>query len=58
MIHFGTGGWRAIIGEDFTKANVCRLTCALARKMKDEGTDRNGFVAVFYHGKPHSGRRR
>ena len=22
MIKFGTGGWRAIIGEDFTKANI------------------------------------
>ena len=23
MIKFGTGGWRAVIGEDFTKENVC-----------------------------------
>ena len=22
MIGFGTGGWRAVIGEEFTKANV------------------------------------
>lgn len=47
MIHFGTGGWRAIIGEDFTKANVQRLTCALARKMKEEGADQNGFVIGY-----------
>lgn len=47
MIHFGTGGWRAIIGEGFTKANVQRLTCALARKMKEEGADRNGFVIGY-----------
>ena len=24
-IEFGTGGWRAIIGDGFTKANVQRL---------------------------------
>ena len=22
MIHFGTGGWRAIIGDEFTKQNI------------------------------------
>ena len=22
MIHFGTGGWRAVIGDEFTRANV------------------------------------
>lgn len=36
-IHFGTGGWRAIIGDGFTKANVQLLTAALAQKLKDEG---------------------
>ncbi len=30
MIHFGTGGWRAVIGDGFTKANVQLLTLALA----------------------------
>ena len=45
MIGFGTGGWRAVIGEEFTKANVQLLTAALARKMKDEGTqDRKSHV--------------
>ena len=33
-IHFGTGGWRAIIGDDFTKANIRILAEAMARKMK------------------------
>lgn len=47
MIHFGTGGWRAIIGDDFTKANVQLLTAALARKMKDESADMNGFVIGY-----------
>ena len=27
-IEFGTGGWRAIIGDGFTKANVQRLAYA------------------------------
>lgn len=44
---FGTGGWRAIIGDEFTKANVQRLAAALARKMKDEGADLAGFVIGY-----------
>ena len=47
MIHFGTGGWRAIIGDDFTKANVQLLTHALARKMLDEGKGEAGFVIGY-----------
>ena len=35
MIKFGTGGWRAIIGDEFTKANVQLLTAGLARKMRE-----------------------
>ena len=30
MIRFGTGGWRAIIGEEFTKANIQILAKAMA----------------------------
>lgn len=44
-IEFGTGGWRAIIGDGLTKANVQRLAYALARKMKDEGVAQRGFLA-------------
>ncbi|MCI8554174.1 MAG: phosphoglucomutase/phosphomannomutase family protein [Clostridiales bacterium] len=47
MIKFGTGGWRAVIGDGFTKANVQRLTAALARKMKDEGVEDAGFVVGY-----------
>lgn len=36
MISFGTGGWRAIIGEDFTKENLQKLMLALARRMQAE----------------------
>jgi phosphomannomutase len=37
MIKFGTGGWRAIIADGFTKTNVRRLATALSLKMKNEG---------------------
>ncbi len=47
MIRFGTGGWRAIIGDDFTKANVQLLTYAVAKKMKDDGAGKNGFVIGY-----------
>ena len=29
MIRFGTGGWRAIIGDGFTRANIQRVAAAL-----------------------------
>lgn len=39
MISFGTGGWRAIIGDEFTKANIQLLAKAMCRKMKAEGVE-------------------
>ncbi|MEG0369304.1 MAG: phosphoglucomutase/phosphomannomutase family protein [Hungatella sp.] len=47
MIKFGTGGWRAIIGDEFTRANIQRLSKALADKMKDEGVEEQG-IAIGY----------
>ena len=35
-IHFGTDGWRAIIGESFTDDNVVRVVDAAARVFKEE----------------------
>ncbi len=35
-IHFGTDGWRAIIGEDFTPDNLIRAIDAAARIFKEE----------------------
>ena len=29
-IKFGTGGWRAVIGDDYTRANICRVANAIA----------------------------
>lgn len=41
MIHFGTGGWRAIIGDDFTRDNVNRVAQAISDILKADGkTDR------------------
>ena len=36
MIKFGTGGWRDIIADGFTRKNVQILAAALAHKMEDE----------------------
>ena len=35
-IHFGTDGWRAVIAEDFTFANVARVAQATADFWKSE----------------------
>jgi phosphomannomutase len=35
QIKFGTDGWRAIIAEDFTFANVERVSYAIGHYIKD-----------------------
>jgi phosphomannomutase len=47
MVRFGTGGWRAIIGDGFTKCNIRLLTAAVAQKMLDDDTAENGFVIGY-----------
>ena len=37
MIKFGTGGWRAIIADGFTKENIRLLTAGLCNLMLKEG---------------------
>ena len=37
MIKFGTGGWRAIIADEFTKENIRLVTAGLCRLMLLEG---------------------
>ena len=46
-ISFGTGGWRAIIGDEFIRANVRLLAAALAERMRDEGTAGEGIVIGY-----------
>jgi len=47
MIHFGTGGWRAVIGDEFTRANVRLLTQGLAHRILEEGTAEQGVVIGY-----------
>ena len=47
MIRFGTGGWRAIIGDEFTKENVQILAQAMADKMKREQVEAEGIVIGY-----------
>ncbi len=47
MIKFGTGGWRAVIGDEFTKENIQILARALADKMRVEGVTDKGIVLGY-----------
>ncbi|MDO4308401.1 MAG: phosphoglucomutase/phosphomannomutase family protein [Eubacteriales bacterium] len=47
MIRFGTGGWRAVIGDEFTKANIQLLAKALAMKMQDENVADQGICIGY-----------
>lgn len=47
MIQFGTGGWRAIIGDEFTKVNIQIMAKALCDKMKNEGVTEKGIVIGY-----------
>lgn len=47
MIKFGTGGWRAVIGDGFTKENIQILARAISDKMKVEGVQDEGIVLGY-----------
>ncbi|MCR4694338.1 MAG: phosphoglucomutase/phosphomannomutase family protein [Pseudobutyrivibrio sp.] len=40
MIKFGTGGWRATIGDEFIRSNIELVAKALSMKIKDEGKEK------------------
>ena len=40
MIQFGTGGWRAVIGDGFTRENIQKVATALGRRIRREGAQR------------------
>ncbi len=46
-VAFGTGGWRAIIGEGFTMHNVRRLSQALANNITRLGLEKLGVVVGY-----------
>lgn len=47
MIKFGTGGWRAFIGEEFTKDNVQLVAQALANIINNENVADKGFIVGY-----------
>ena len=47
MIKFGTGGWRAIIGDEFTKSNIQILAAAVSKRMKSENVVDKGIVVGY-----------
>lgn len=46
-IHFGTSGWRAIIGEEFTLSNVRIVSQAVARYLKDKRLQNKGIIVGY-----------
>lgn len=47
MVHFGTGGWRAIIGDEFIKDNVVKVAQGLSDLMKTENVHQKGIVIGY-----------
>lgn len=47
MIHFGTGGWRAVIGDEFTRQNLRILAKAMCDKMHEELVASEGTVIGY-----------
>lgn len=43
-IKFGTDGWRGIIADDFTFANLRRVSAAVARYIKENGKSEKGLI--------------
>ncbi len=47
VIRFGTDGWRAVIGDDYTFANIERVALATARYFRRHRKIRNGIVIGY-----------
>lgn len=47
-IRFGTSGWRAIIADEFTNANVRLVTKAICAQLKENGFSEGNSVIVGY----------
>lgn len=47
IIRFGTDGWRAQIGEDFTFNNVRRVSAAIADYVREEGEPKRGLLVGY-----------
>ena len=47
MIKFGTGGWRAVIGDDFTKENIMKVAAGVYRLMKENNKTDKPVIIGF-----------
>ena len=47
QIAFGTDGWRALIAEEFTFANVRTCAQGVARYLQNEGTTQQGIIVGY-----------
>jgi phosphomannomutase len=47
MIKFGTGGWRAIVGDEFIRTNIVKAAQGLSDMMKEEGVAERGIVIGY-----------
>ncbi len=47
MIRFGTGGWRAVIGDEFIRSNIELLAKAMSIKMKREDKTTQGIILGY-----------
>src|ERR1700683_4709184 len=46
-IKFGTDGWRGVIAEDFTFANLRRVAAAIAQYVREESEPGRGLVVGY-----------
>ncbi len=47
MIAFGTGGWRAVIGDDFIRSNIELLAASVAELMQWEKKTDKGIIIGY-----------
>ncbi len=47
MIHFGTGGWRAVIGDDFVRENIQKLGQGVCNYAKEQGKTEKPVVIGY-----------
>lgn len=48
MIHFGTGGFRGVIGDDFTKANIKLVAEGLSIMIHEDKSDKPVYIGYDY----------
>ena len=46
-IHFGTSGWRAIVGEEFTFSNLRKVVRAIVKYLKNHRLQKKGVIVGY-----------